>query len=170
MKKLFLILIGSAVFIFVVSAGGKTIVEKNSEVLEAMCRKYDKKFSDVKHVTVKDYLRDSQKWILVDVRPENERKVSIIPGAINIERIEKNADFYKKKGLLLYCTVGERSSQYAEKLKKKGFANVANLRGGILKWAQNGQLFVTPDGKKTKKVHVYGKTWNLLPEGYEGVF
>ena len=135
-----------------------------------MCRARDKKYPDVKHITVKEYLRNPQNWIFVDVRPANERNISIIPGAITPREIEANPVLYRKKYLLMYCTVGDRSSKYTEKLLGKGFKNAANLRGGVLKWAQNGKKFVTPDGKETTKVNVYGKTWNLLPEGYKGVF
>lgn len=148
----------------------KQHIPANSAELEAMCRRYDAKFPGVRHVTVKEYLRDPRLWTLVDVRPERERKVSMIPGAITKEALERDPGKYRKTAILAYCTVGERSSKYAIRLKKTGFANIANLRGGVLKWAQNGQSFVDPNGKETKRVHVYGRKWNLLPKNYKPFF
>ena len=143
---------------------------KNAIVLEKMCKGYDKKFPEIKHVSVKNFLESPDKWVLVDVRPLNEREISMISGALTSEQIEQNPNLYKQKKLLIYCTVGERSSKYAIQLLSKGFKNVTNLRGGVLKWAESGRKFVTPEGKKTTKVHVYGKKWNLLPDGYTGVW
>ncbi len=108
--------------------------------------------------------------MLVDVRTVKERKVSIIKNAITKEQLEINLNYYKSKKILVYCTIGERSSIYAYQLKAKGITTVANLRGGVLKWAHAGGVFVDSQGNETKKVNVYAKAWNFLPVGYIGIW
>jgi hypothetical protein len=44
-----------------------------------------------------------------------------------------------------------------------------NLHGGVLAWALNGGSFVTPEGEPTRRVHVYGEPWDVLPPEYEAV-
>ncbi len=149
-----------------VAAGNKSIARQ----VETMAKQYDKKYSTVKHVTVATYLKNRKKWVLVDIRPAKERKVSMIPGAITVKQLESNLALYKHRPILLYCTIGERSSVYALRLNAQGWENVANLRGGVLAWAQANRKFVTSDNKKTRKVHVYGSAWNLLPVNYTGVW
>ena len=139
-----------------------------AEKVEKMSSKYDKKYLSIKHVTVSSYLKSPQKWILVDVRTEKERKISIIPGAITKEMLEHKLADYKDKRILLYCTVGDRSSAYAIKLLEQGCKHVSNLRGGVLAWALAGKKFVTPGNSKTRKVHVYAVAWNILPPNYIG--
>jgi rhodanese-related sulfurtransferase len=162
-RVLFAVLLVSALQVV---AGNKSIVQQ----VEKMSRQYDKKYSAVKHITVASYLKDQKKWVLVDIRPAKERKVSMIPGAITVKQLKSNLTLYKNRPILLYCTIGERSSVYALKLNAQGWKNVANLRGGVLAWAQTGKNFVTPDSKKTRKVHVYGSAWNVLPINYTGVW
>ena len=146
------------------------IINLKAETLEDMRLRYDKKYPNIKHISVKEYLQNPQSFVLVDVRPDNEQKISVIPNSTSYKIIEKNFKKYKNKKLLVYCTIGERSSKYAEKLFADGFANVTNLRGGVLSWAENGKLFIDPTGKKTKRVHVYGEKWNILPKEYKGVW
>ena len=147
-------------------AGNTTVADQ----VEKMSRQYDKKYPTVKQLTVAAYLKGRAKWVLVDIRPVKERKVSMIPEAIIIEQLESNFALYKNRPILLYCTIGERSSAYAMKLKEQGWEKTANLRGGVLAWALAGKYFVASDGKKTRKVHVYGAAWNLLPVNYIGVW
>lgn len=106
--------------------------------------------------------------VLVDVREQKEIDVSIIPGAITQAEFEKNKEQYKGKLIVPYCTIGLRSTLYTNKLMKEGF-KAKNLKGGVLSYAHEGKSFIK-DGKETKKVHVYGEAWNLLPKTYEGIF
>ena len=100
-------------------------------------------------------------------RSEKEIEVSMILGAVSKEEFEKNIEIYRSKKLIAYCTIGFRSSRYVEKLLKKGH-NAFNLWGSILGWAHAGGELVKGN-QKTRTVHTYGKTWDLLPEGYKGV-
>jgi len=44
-----------------------------------------------------------------------------------------------------------------------------NIKGGILAWIHEG-LYIVDNKGKTQKVHVYGSKWNLVPDGYKGVW
>ena len=89
-------------------------------------------------------------------------------GTISKKRFEESRDAYRNFEIVPYCTIGYRSGVYAQGLQKSGF-KTRNLKGSVLSWAHAGGKFVDSKGKATKRVHVYGEKWNLLPEGYEGV-
>lgn len=141
-------------------------IAQQVENLAAAC---EHKYPDIAHISVTNYLRHKNLWVLVDVRPARERAVSTLPGAIDLKSFKKQYARFKNSNILFFCTIGERSSSEAMKHKGK-YPRVANLRGGILAWAGQGLLFVTADGKMTRTVHVYGKRWNLLPKTYTGVW
>jgi len=106
-------------------------------------------------------------FVLVDVRSEKEIKVSVIPGAITKTMYEKNKVKYRGKLVILYCTVGERSGDYAKKLAGKG-VKVKNYEGSILKWVDAGLPLVTLEGKSTNRVHTYSDRYKV-PAKYEQV-
>ena len=142
-------------------------VSKRVAELARECRKQHPR---VPWILLREYLARSKKeqWVVVDVRSKLERDVSVIPGAVAREAFEKQLASHRKKPILVYCTVGCRSGAYAGELRKKGL-DAYNLGGGVLAWALNGRTFVTPDGKTTRRVHVYARKWNVLPPGYVGV-
>jgi rhodanese-related sulfurtransferase len=86
--------------------------------------------------------------ILIDVRePEefasgyiNAHTVLTIPrGKLEFMAIEKVAkQFGDNVNIVTYCLKGPRGSLAALQLKKMGFTNVKNLKGGILGWLQKG--------------------------------
>ncbi|MFL6467126.1 MAG: rhodanese-related sulfurtransferase [Pyrinomonadaceae bacterium] len=79
----------------------------------------------------------------------NTTKFSELPGFI-----EENLDPGKKKRVAMYCTGGIRCEKFAPYLRSKGFENVVQLRGGILKYLETvnvneslwqGECFVFDD-------------------------
>jgi rhodanese-related sulfurtransferase len=103
--------------------------------------------------------------VLVDVRSDNETKVSIIPGAITKAQYEAEPEKYKGKTAICYCLSGGRSGKYVKQLKAKDVPAV-DLKGSITGWLEAGLPLTTLDGKPTKRVNVYG---NKVPSGYESV-
>ena len=93
----------------------------------------------------------------------------MIPGAVSKEEFERDKSQYKGHVVIPYCTIGYRSGKYAEKLSGQGW-DARNLRGSILAWTHAGRPLVDADGNDTKRVHVYGKKWDLAAEGYEGAW
>lgn len=106
--------------------------------------------------------------VLVDVRTEAERQVSIIPGAISAAEFERTIKDQTGKTVVCYCTIGYRSAQYAQTMKQRGMS-IASFNGSIIAWCQAGQKVTTPNGRDTRRVHVYGPKWNLLPPEYQAV-
>jgi rSAM/selenodomain-associated transferase 2/rSAM/selenodomain-associated transferase 1 len=107
-------------------------------------------------------------YVLVDVRTDAERGVSIIPGAISAHEYERTISEHSGKSVICYCTVGYRSADYAQKLKIRGIT-VSSFNGSIVAWCQAGRKLTTPDGHETTQVHVYGPQWDLVPPEYQSV-
>jgi rhodanese-related sulfurtransferase len=126
------------------------------------------KFPTVPIKTVEDLLAmPPDTYILVDVRSPKEQSVSMLPGAITKEEFLDKGQQFKGKIVITYCTIGYRSSVFAKAIMAQGH-NVYNLKGSLLEWAHAGKHFIK-DGTPTKKAHVYGKNWDLLPESYQSV-
>jgi rhodanese-related sulfurtransferase len=103
--------------------------------------------------------------VLIDVREPRERAVSVIPGSITPDALARLGP-PDDRPIVVYCTIGMRSADWTQRLRADGWVNARNLSGGVLAWAAAGGAFEAPDGRPTRHVHVYGPTWNHLPDGY----
>jgi phage shock protein E len=68
---------------------------------------------------------------LVDVRSPGEFAAGSVKGAVNIPLSElpnQLSKFKNKKGIVVFCRSGNRSSQAKSILEQKGFQNVINGR------------------------------------------
>jgi rhodanese-related sulfurtransferase len=103
--------------------------------------------------------------VLIDAREPAEWSVSHLAGAKNVppgtKPEEALAGVAKDAPLVVYCSVGYRSSQYVEKLQKAGWTNAVNLEGSIFQWANEGRPVVDDKGPASK-VHPYDATWGEL--------
>jgi sodium/bile acid cotransporter 7 len=132
---------------------------------------YRAKFPEAPEITVEtlvERLAGPEPPVLVDVRSDEERKVSTIPGAISRQEFEEDPARFSGREVVTYCTIGYRSGLYTQKLVGEGW-DASNLRGSILAWAHGGQE-LDRGGSTTRQVHVYGARWNLVPEGYAAVW
>jgi rhodanese-related sulfurtransferase len=125
----------------------------------------DFKVPQVDAVTAQRLLAEQANYVLLDVREPRETNISMIPGAISKLEFEKNPEKYKDKKIIVYCTIGYRSSKYAERWNKRGY-QMSNLRGSLLLWSHAHGAMVDSAGVPTRKIHVYAKQWDLLPNGY----
>ena len=141
--------------------------EKKQKV-ESMYENYKKSFPEVEDVSaerVLSKLGKGENILFVDVRKRKEQAVSMLPGAVTDQEYLKNPEVYKDRLVIGYCTISYRSGNLAKKLNKKGIPMV-NLRGGILAWLHaGGKIYNNAD--EVKRVHVYGRKWNLAPSEYE---
>jgi len=101
---------------------------------------------NVKETNVADVKRRSdagEKFLLVDVREDNEWVKGHLPGAVHlgkgiIERdIEQRVPDTNAK-VILYCGGGFRSALAAENLQKMGYTNVESMDGGWKGWVEAG--------------------------------
>lgn len=89
---------------------------------------------------LKAMLEKGENITLIDVRTPGEYNEEHIPGAVNIplDKIPEIKDFPYKGKVVLYCTVGVRSTKAKNILAKNGIKNIPDLDGGINLWLKNG--------------------------------
>jgi rhodanese-related sulfurtransferase len=85
--------------------------------------------------------------VMIDVREDKEFAEGHIINAIHIPLASLNdrlreLEKYKAKHLIVSCRSGSRSASACNTLRKAGFENVSNLKGGVLAW-QSASLPLT---------------------------
>lgn len=99
----------------------------------------------------------SPEVLLVDVRKEEERAVSIIPGSVSGEAFDADPEgLGAGKLIVTYCTIGGRSCGYAKKLldmPSQPWAEVRNFELSMMEWCHLGLPLVDPSGAPTTRVH-----------------
>lgn len=152
MKKLIYI----TVFLFSLSVSGQKSLAK-------LLKKYNTE--SVPYASVK-MTKSNPNFILLDARELKEYKVSHIKNAIHVgydefnlkETTAKLTD--KNATIVVYCSVGIRSEDVAEKLQKAGYTNVYNLFGGIFEWKNKNNTVVDSKNNPTEQVHTFNKAWS----------
>ncbi|MDD6840825.1 MAG: rhodanese-like domain-containing protein [Spirochaetales bacterium] len=86
----------------------------------------------------KALMKETEGYILLDVRTKEEYESGYIPGAINIPLSDINENVVsslpdKSQMILVYCRSGNRSRQASDKLSKLGYTNIIEI-GGINSW------------------------------------
>ena len=84
-------------------------------------------------------LKTNENPQLLDVRTLEEYSTEHIGNAVNVnwngdDFVTKASKYNKSKPIFVYCKVGGRSAQAADKLAELGFKEIYNLDGGIMKW------------------------------------
>ena len=125
---------------------------------------------------VKEWQQQGWTVWFVDVRTDEERSVSIIPGAMTPEEYANRVLSDSPDYVVAYCTIGIRSGQWVDQHQAIEPAAL-NLEGGILGWTHSRGTLVEPGRQRgrqkqsmTRRVHVQAPYWNLVAEGYEGVW
>jgi rhodanese-related sulfurtransferase len=102
---------------------------------------------------------------LLDVREPAEYVVSHLAGAIRISPHASAAKVMARinphRPVVVYCSVGYRSSQLAQQLQRAGFTNVMNLEGSIFAWANEGRPLAA-DGHPATLVHPYNRKFGQM--------
>lgn len=124
------IILASVVILGVVAASCQNQTKHNSDkqiITTITVEEFDKKLTEMKNVQ------------LVDVRTPEEYQGGHLKNALNYNL--NGSDFENKlskldktKPVMVYCLAGGRSAEAAEMMEKKGFAEVYNMQGGIMKW------------------------------------
>lgn len=105
--------------------------------------------------------------LLIDTRAAREYAVSHLPGARHAETLEEVrallASAPRDQAVVLYCSVGWRSSRLAADLLQADPArSIHNLDGSLFQWANEGRPLVAPDGTPTSRAHPYDARWGRL--------
>ena len=110
-------------------------------------------------------LLESESVLIVDVREKEEFEVSHLAEAqwvndLNWQEVDKNTR------VVLYCTIGFRSTEWGTTLAKQGFNDLYNLDGGIVRWKNEQGTVFNQKQQPTDSVHVYSELFGfLLKEG-----
>jgi len=86
---------------------------------------------------LKNELNDKNKQY-IDVRTPGEFKSNNIRGFKNLplqQLAQKSNELSKEKEVVVICQSGMRSGQASKLLKKKGFKQVTNVKGGMSAWS-----------------------------------
>lgn len=98
---------------------------------------YRKRYNnEITYLEVKKIEQSKENVYIIDVRSTQEYKESHLPNSINIPvyEIENKIEEYvkdKNEIIIVYCQVGLRGKNAMQKLEKKGYNNVYNLKGGL---------------------------------------
>lgn len=97
-------------------------------------------------------LKTNENPQLLDVRTPEEYSVEHIGNAKNVnwngdDFVAKVNSYDKSKPIFVYCKVGGRSAQAANKLAELGFKEIYNLNGGIMKWNAENNANAMPSTK-----------------------
>lgn len=108
-------------------------------------------------------LSSSEPPLLLDTREKGEFKVSHLMGAHFYGYLTPKKNVLKgvkrSTPIVTYCSVGKRSEDIGAELRKLGYTNVKNLRGGIFQWANEKRPIYTRGSKPTSSVHPYNQAW-----------
>lgn len=127
-----------------------------------------RKFPGVRQLSTRelaDWLANTNRPapVLIDARHPREFAVSHLPGARHATSTTavRALALPPHQPLVVYCSVGYRSSALAEKLAQAGFTQVANLEGSIFAWANEGRP-VFRGTNAVPAVHPYDAKWGQL--------
>ena len=86
-------------------------------------------------------LISNQDAVILDVRTKDEYAAARIPEARHIPLRQmaqhlKELEPLKERPILVSCRSGSRSARACSYLKRQGFENVYNLRGGLVAWSR----------------------------------
>ncbi len=133
-------------------------------------RSIRKDFPSVHQLTTEElaaWLDDASRAppILLDARAPEEYAVSHLRNALlatdykSASRALGSATL--NTPIVVYCSVGYRSSRLAEDLAARGYSNVANLEGSIFQWANEERLLFR-GLERVFTVHPYNEKWGSL--------
>lgn len=157
--------------IFQVPAMAQSVSDADKKVrIERMYAEYKKDFPAVEDIAPEKAI---ELWrqdavVFLDTRKPEEMAVSRLPGAITTKEFLEQPQRYKDRTVVSYCTVGYRSGVFARDMAQSG-VKMVNLSGSILAWIHAGGPVFDPQGRQTRRVHVFGDRWDLAPAGYETV-
>lgn len=94
--------------------------------------------------------------LMLDVREDSEYKEGHILDSMHIplgklpDRLDE-LEKYRQKPIIVSCRSGHRSANACAKLRKNGFENLFNLKGGVMAWQNAGLPLQKPTKKKKRK-------------------
>ncbi|WP_062062589.1 rhodanese-like domain-containing protein [Aquimarina longa] len=149
------------VILFIILVSG-SINAQNS--LKKLLNQYNNESIPYISATGLEKIKDTV--LIFDAREKNEYLISHLENAVHVgydsfavaaiveQKIAKNSH------IVVYCSLGIRSEDVAEQLKKEGYTNIQNLYGGIFEWKNNGYPVINSKNELTEEIHTYSKEWS----------
>ena len=120
----------------------------------------------IPYIYTTDLKNDINNVFLLDSREPKEYNISHINNALcvgynkfDINKTLSQLPKDKNTKIVVYCSLGIRSEDVAEEIKKAGYSNIFNLYGGIFEWKNNNNDVVNIKNEPTEKVHSFNKHW-----------
>jgi len=136
----------------------------SQESLSELLKKYNNE--SIPYISVEELAMQKTDAILLDARELKEYEVSHLKDALyvgydefNLKNTTKQLN-NKDQMIVVYCSLGVRSEDIAEQLKKEGYTNVYNLFGGIFEWKNNNHKVYDNKEEPTENVHAFSKKWS----------
>nr|WP_299520266.1 rhodanese-like domain-containing protein [Winogradskyella sp.] len=143
----------------VISAFGSS-----QDSVSELLKKYNTE--NIPYITVQELALPNEDAILLDAREAKEYNTSHLENAVHvgydffdINLVTKNITDKSAK-IVVYCSLGIRSEDVAEQLKKEGYTNVYNLFGGIFEWKNNDFTVYDNNNEPTDDVHTFSEEWS----------
>lgn len=120
---------------------------------------------DIPYMSVQELAMPKTEAVILDAREPEEYQVSHLKNAISVgynkfdlkQTTKQLKD--QQQTIVVYCSIGIRSENIAEKLKNAGYIHVYNLYGGIFEWKNADFPVFNSQGKETDNVHAFSKVW-----------
>ena len=128
----------------------------------ALLRDIRDRYPNVSQLPLDVPLLEQATTLRVDVREPNEYAVSHLHDAENardVDAIERLIDQRRPENVVLYCSVGYRSSALAEALRTRVSVPVHNLEGSLFAWANAGRQLSGLDDRAPTVVHPFNERW-----------
>ena len=136
----------------------------SQETLSELLKKHNNQ--SIPYISVQELAMPKTEAIVLDARELSEFEVSHLKNAIYVGyskfQIDSIQDKIKDKDkvIVVYCSLGIRSEDIAEKLKSSGYTNVLNLYGGIFEWKNKDFKVFNSEEKETDNIHVFNELWS----------
>ena len=164
------------IFILCSVLGGVPFFGISQNSIKESIDKYNS--NTVEYITVEELaalIERSRQVKLLDTREAPEYEISHLRDAIfvgygNFEITSIQDKIQPQDTLVVYCSVGVRSEQIGEKLKKAGYVNVYNLYGGMFEWFNKGYKIYDHKNHSTQKIHAYNRFWGKFLERGQKVY
>ena len=125
-------------------------------------------FPDVPQLSTErlaELLEEDVEVVLLDARSTKEYATSHLQGAVQANSVRAAREVLSQRAeqptVVVYCSVGYRSSRLAQQLRARGVENVFNLEGSLFKWANEGRP-VYRGAEPVSSVHPFDADWGKL--------
>ena len=112
-----------------------------------------------------ELLAEDADVLLLDARSKEEFETSHLQGAVRATSVRAARKVLEEHGegptVVVYCSIGYRSSRLAQQLRDHGVENVFNLEGSLFKWANEGRP-VYRGSAPVRPVHPFDEDWGEL--------